>query len=146
MYNRYFGNTGRYVRVEDVDDLRPNPPVIPVAPSEPPPVSPALEPTPPVDASVWRTLLSGLGSKGESAAVKPAGEKPKFDFGVILDAPASLRGTLKDRLPEAIDFGDILLVLVLLYLFLEEGEDEMLLVLGVLIFLWVWPLFGKEDS
>jgi len=145
MYNRYFGNTGRYVRVEDVDDLRPVPPVVPHIPSEPRSESPAPE-SPPMDTSVWRTLLSGLGGNREGAAAKSAEEKSKFDLGSILDAPANLRGTLKGRLPESIDFGDILLVLVLIYLFLEEGEDEMLLVLGVLVFLWVWPLLGKGDS
>ena len=147
MYNRYFGNTGKYVRVEDVDDLRPLTPALPLLPEEPivvsePPVSPA---PPPVEPSAWQSLLSGLGGGGKSAT-RTAGEKSKLDFGAILDAPAHLRGMVKGRIPEAIDFGDILLVLVLLYLFLEGEEDEMLLVLGVLIVLWILPLFGKEDS
>ena len=125
MYNRYFGNTGRYVRGEDVDDLRPEPPVLPFIE---PPVAPTPAPAPPtIETSAWQSLS-------------------KLDFGAILDAPANLRGTLKSHLPEAIDFGDILLVLVLLYLFLEGEEDEMLLVLGILIVSWVLPLFRREDS
>ena len=141
MYNRYFGNTGRYVRVEDQDDLPAEPPVIPVLPAEP---APAPAP-PPVEPSGWQTLLSGLGS-GAKSQPRAASEKSKLDLGAVFNAPSHLREVVKGRIPEAIDFGDILLVLVLLYLFLEGEEDEMLLVLGVLIVLWILPLFGKEDS
>ena len=146
MYNRYFGNTGRYVRVEDIEDRPSDPPVLPVTPS-----APHLSETPelpPMEPSVWQSLLSGLGGKKEgrdAGGGVPYKERMKFDFGAILDAPANLRGTIKDRLPAAIDFGDILLVLVLLYLFLEEEEDEMLVVLGILLVLWVLPLFGKDS-
>ena len=60
--------------------------------------------------------------------------------------PGSLRETLKDKLPGRIDLGDILLVLVLLYLFLEGDDDDMLIILGVLLFTWIWPLFKKEED
>jgi len=60
--------------------------------------------------------------------------------------PGSLRETLKDKLPGSIDLGDILLVLVLLYLFLEGDDDDMLIILGVLLFTWIWPLFKKEED
>jgi len=146
VYNRYFGNTGRYVRVDDAEDLRPLPPEIPMLPEEPikPLVSPVSPVSPAVEPPAWQTLLSGLG--GGKSASRSAGEKSKLDLGAVFNAPAHLRGAVKGRLPEAIDFGDILLVLVLLYLFLEGEEDEMLLVLGVLIVLWILPLFGKEES
>jgi len=146
MYNRYFGNTGKYVRVEDVDDLRPLPPEIPLLPAEPEePILSPVSPMPPVEPSAWQALLSGLGSGGKAES-RTAGEKPKFDLDAVFQAPAHLREAVKGRMPEAFDFGDILLVLVLLYLFLEGEEDEMLIVLGVLIVLWILPLFGKEDS
>jgi len=64
----------------------------------------------------------------------------------MFNMPGSLRDTLKDRLPERIDLGDILLVLVLLYLFLEGDDDDMLIILGVLLFTWIWPLFKKEED
>jgi len=135
MYNRYIGNTGKFYRVEEEHDLLPDIPVIPQEPQTPPPVS-AWRPPAGADIPMPRQELPP----------PPVEEKSKFDLGAMFNVPSSLRGTLKDRLPEAIDFGDILLVLVLLYLFLEGEEDEMLIILGVLIFMWVWPLFGKEDD
>jgi len=132
VYNRYIGNTGKFVRVEEEGDLRPNVPVIPVEPQTPPP-QPA-----------WRVPAAGGDVKIPPAPTSE--EKAKFNLGAMLDMPGNLRGALKDRLPEAFDLGDILLVLVLLYLFLEGEEDEMLIILGVLIFMWVWPLFGKGES
>ena len=126
MYNRYMGNTGKFVRVEEAGDLRPDVPVIPQEAQAPPP-SPA-----------WRVPLGE-----EKPPPLLTSEKAKFDLGAVGKVPEGLRGALKDRLPEVIDLGDILLVLVLLYLFLEGEEDEMLIVLGVLIFMWV---FGKGDD
>ena len=133
MYNRYIGNTGKFVRVEEEHDLYPETPVLP----------PEYEPPPP--AFTWRAPVGGDTVKQE---LPPpiASEKAKFDLGAVFNMPSSLRGTLKDRLPEAIDLGDILLVLALLYLFLEGEEDEMLIILGVLVFMWIWPLFGKDED
>ena len=127
MYNRYIGNTGKFYRVEDIDDIRPDP--------LPPPVSP--EPEPPED-------------RRQSEAPPPAGseteEKSKFDLSALFHLPGNLRRGIRDKLPGGIDLGDILLILVLIYLFLEGDDDDMLIILGVLIFIWVRPLLKKEEE
>jgi len=156
MYNRYIGNTGKFYRVEDVDDLRPAAPVVPLiepdrrtesVPPErgweqmPPPPTWNPPPSPPPDSRP-----PDQDKRRETPPLPPlAEEKAKFDMGAIWNMPGNLRGSLQNKLPERIDLGDILLVLVLLYLFLEGEEDEMLIVLGILIVMWIWPLFGKEE-
>ena len=154
MYKRYIGNTGQFVRVEDVDDLPRELPIYPVVEPDmqvepvPPPQGwtppPAWEPSSP-PAPVQNRSDSGR-RKETPPPPPPVEGKAKLDFGAVFDVPKNLRGVLRDKMPEAIDLGDILLVLVLIYLFLEGEEDEMLIVLGILLFMWVWPLFGKDDD
>jgi len=127
MYNRYIGNTGKFYRVEDIDDIRPEP-------VRPPPVSPEPEPEP---------------DRRQSESLPPPEaetEKPKFDLNALFHLPGNLRRGIRDKLPGGIDLGDILLILVLIYLFLESDDDDMLIVLGVLIFIWVRPLLKKEEE
>ena len=135
MYNRYIGNTGKFYRVEDVERMPPPPPSppLPPLPPSPPPPPPGWTSSPPPPPPLPPPPL-------------PAGETTKFDLGAVLNMPGSLRETLKDKLPGSIDLGDILLVLVLLYLFLEGDDDDMLIILGVLLFTWIWPLFKKEED
>ena len=73
-------------------------------------------------------------------------EESKFDLGKVFQLPGNLRHTLRDKLPEGLDLGDILLVLVLLYLFIEGDDDDMLIILGVLLFTWLRPLFQKNEE
>ena len=156
MYKRYIGNTGQFVRVEDVDDQPRELPIYPVMEPDrqaeptpprgwtPPPAPPAWEAnSPPVP--VQSRVDSERGTKTPPPP-PPVEGKAKLDFGAVFDMPKNLRGVLRNKMPEAIDLGDILLVLVLIYLFLEGEEDEMLIVLGILLFMWVWPLFGKDDD
>jgi len=165
MYKRYIGNTGKFYRVEDVDDMPPAAPApfvpepdrqiepawtppVPEHSWEPPPQQQAPPQSPP---PVWRASppepkQPQQGDRRREAPPPVTEEKSKFDLGAVFQMPGSLRAVLRDKMPEAIDLGDILLVLVLLYLFLEGEEDEMLIILGVLLFMWVWPLFGKDDD
>jgi len=154
VYKRYVGNTGQFYRVEDGDDrpsAEPGPLVtethrqgaaVPVREWIQPPSPAALEAgAPPV-----RGRSAEERKKETPPPPPPAEGKAKFDLGAVFDAPAHLRGTLRDKLPDVIDLGDILLVLALIYLFLEGEEDEMLIVLGILIVMWILPLFGKDEE
>ena len=144
VYNRYIGNTGKFYRVEEGEPLRrespqwepvslPEPEWIP--PQPPPPPMEAYY-SPPPSPPPLPSPLPPL----------PKEEGAKFDLGAVFNVPGSLRETLRDKLPESLDLGDILLVLVLIYLFLEGDDDDMLIILGVLLFTWIWPLFKKEEA
>lgn len=173
MYNRYIGNTGQFYRVEEPEDitlapppLSPAPipgtgeippppgweqvpatyPIPPAAPYEPPP--PPV-PEPPPQKSWWSRILGGEPDTTPPPPVPPpteGGLGSKLDFGSILQMPAGFRQTVRGWLPDSLDLGDILLVLVLIYLFLEGEDDDMLIILGVLVVSWIWPLFRREDD
>jgi len=112
----------------------PSPPQWTASPPPPPEVGwePAYEPPPPPPPPPPPSIVAEIGSK--------------FDLGAMLNMPGSIRGTLRERLPESIDLGDILLVIVLIYLFLEGDDDDMLIILGVLLFTWIWPLFKRDED
>ena len=76
----------------------------------------------------------------------PEESASKFDLGKMFQLPGSLRQTVRDWLPAGLDLGDILLILVLLYLFLEGEDDDMLIILGILLFTWIRPLFQKGEE
>lgn len=143
MYNRYIGNTGKYYRVEDIDDISkasepvytvPEPPA-PHVEEEPLPINPDSE------EHMKETAPSHSSNKDEKKKRKISFEPEKIE-----QIPGNLRGLIKNHLPESIDLGDILLVLVLLFLFIENDDDEVLLVLIILIFMWVKPLLIKDDD
>jgi len=124
MYNRYIGNTGKYYRVEDINDnINDNR-------NQPPASHRETVPPPPPPHRDKEEVKSDSKSFLKSF--------PEFS--------ENLRHTVKDKMPAGIDIGDILLVLILLFLFLEEGDDEMLIVLVILIIMWVMPLFGKDKK
>ena len=168
MYNRYIGNTGKFYRVEDVDDI---PKILPAPASEPDrrEVLRSWEevrqweavqerednaPPPPKEAASERaTPPPPAYSKGEGPRGKapPPPEKApqeplsKFHLGKMLQMPGTLRHSLREKLPAGLDLGDVLLVLVLFYLFLEGDDDDMLIVLGILLFTWLKPLLKRGD-
>jgi len=146
MYNRYIGNTGRYYRVDDTDDMRAAPEPKPAPEPESPPI-PSIEDNHPAKAQ------GSAHEEHESPYPDEISEesdekKKKFTFEPekIAKVPGNLRGLIKTHMPESIDLGDILLVLILLYLFIENDDDEVLLVLIILIFMWVKPLLIKDDD
>ena len=98
-------------------------------PPTPPPVPPPFASAPPVPPV-------------------PEAEAPtsKFDLGAMLNMPTSFRETIREKWPEKLDLSDILLVLVLIYLFLEGDDDDTLIILGVLVVSWIWPLFRKDEA
>lgn len=144
MYNRYIGNTGRYYRVDDVDDTMPAPE--PESAPEPDP-----SPTPPNEDQ--HPLAEVQEAIHEEAVSPPSIEEPeekkkklKFEPEKIAKVPENLRGLIKNHMPEGLDLGDILLVLVLLFLFIENDDDEVLIVLIILVFMWVKPLLIKDED
>ncbi|MCL2588305.1 MAG: hypothetical protein FWD84_02735 [Oscillospiraceae bacterium] len=160
MYNRYIGNTGQFYRVEDEVQAPKLPPesdplpnwVPPLPPSEweqAPPSSIAPEPEwiPPPPLQQELPLEPAPPQWEEPPpTLPPPPEKQKFDIGSMLNMPGSLRGRLQGWMPESLDLGDILLILVLIYLFLEGGDDDMLIILAVLAVTWILPLFRKEEE
>lgn len=143
MYNRYIGNTGKYYRVEDIDDI--------LAASEPAytapePPAPSVEEEPQLISPVPEEHTSKTASPHSSNKDEKKKKKISFEPEKIEQIPGNLRGLIKNHLPESIDLGDILLVLVLLFLFIENEDDEVLLVLIILIFMWVKPLLIKDDN
>ena len=161
MYNRYIGNSGQFYRVEDVEPVPPPvsqallPPDIPsaveseyptgAAPLAPPLPLPQWEQTPP-PPPYDLPYQEGPPPPPLPYELPPPEEKSRFDIGAMLNMPGSLRGRLQGLVPERLDLGDILLVLVLIYLFLEGDDDDMLIILGVLAFTWIWPLFRKDEA
>ena len=167
MYNRYVGNTGKFYRVEDMEPVRQVPPQWePVPPREPPPppgplwapahlplsppepvwTPPHYPPPPPEPEPAWEPPHYAPPEPMPVPPPLPKEEGSWFDLGSLFHVPGSLRETLRDKLPERLDLGDILLVLVLIYLFLEGDDDDMLIILGVLVVTWLWPLIWREED
>lgn len=137
MYNKYIGNTGQFVRVEDHPRVnahqsqrtvtKPPPP-----PHEPPPPEP---PTPqhPVTAGIKNkpSLFGGLGG-GLNGLLGGLGGglKGPGGLGGLSDG---FRG-LFDHLPFGLDIGDILLFLLLLFFFIESGDEEFIIILGAIAY------------
>ena len=166
MYNRYIGNTGKFYRVEDVD---PVPPMASPAPetdrrevlrsweevraweeaqafhAQQEREQPREEPEPP-QAEPEREQRQEQPPPPPPPPPEPEAERSKFDFGKVFQTPSFLRQFVRDKLPGGLDLGDILLVLVLLYLFLEGDDDDMLIILGILLFTWIRPLFKKGEE
>ena len=157
MYNRYIGNTGKFYRVEDAEPF-PSPHALSEPETDRREVLRSWE-----DIRQWeQTQAREEPRPQEEPREEVPPEKPppppppppseaeeresKFDLGKVFQAPNYLRQTVRDYLPAGLDLGDILLVLVLLYLFLEGDDDDMLIILGILLFTWIRPLFKKEEE
>ena len=122
MYNRYINNTGQYYH--------------PVGEQHPPHQTAAPPPNP--TASPQGTYHP------HAPPAETAGAKSSI--GKLFDFPAGIRDGIQGILPDWFDVGDILLILTLLYLYLEDGDDDMLIVLIVLTISWILPLFRRGDN
>jgi len=162
MYNRYIGNTGKYYRVEDIEDVTrrereaapPPPPeeleLVPEPTAEPDVQELEQEAAPQptaetVEAFGWE-MPSAAESPPKEEAEKEKKHRLKLNPEALAGLPGTMRAGIKSHLPEGLNLGDILLVLVLLFLFIEGEEDEVLIVLAILIFLWIKPLLFKEEK
>lgn len=152
MYNRYIGNTGKYYRVEDVDDIKASqvlPPQVQKSPSViPPQPEPENEYEPQVNPDEGKPPEGVYPFPPPDKPAKKEKKKKKLTLEPekLEQIPGNLRGLIKDHLPKSIDLGDILLVLTLLFLFIENEDDEVLLVLIILIFIWIKPLLIKDEK
>jgi len=163
MYNRYIGNTGKYYRVEDIEDVTRHEREAAAPP--PPPEEPEFVPELPEESDVQEPEQEAAPQPTAEAAeafgweMPPAEESPpeevvekekkhrlKLNPEALAGLPGTVRSGIKSFIPEGLNLGDILLVLVLLFLFIEGEEDEVLIVLGILVFLWIKPLLFKEDE
>lgn len=130
MYNRYIGNTGKFVRVNDgqpFDKERTHPfrgqmPSAPLPPGPAPPPSNLKNSAPPggLFGGLGKGLFDGLG-KGLF------GGSGKSLLGGLGKGINDIFGNL----PFGLDVGDILLFLLLLFFFLESGDEEFIIILGI---------------
>ncbi|NLM83766.1 MAG: hypothetical protein GX189_03550 [Clostridiales bacterium] len=142
MYNRYIGNTGRVIRVEEAPPPPPRggihhrPPPPPPPPEEPPPPPPpSAAHAPPKPGGAWqssgfKSFPSAFTSPRSGGAL--SGLLKNFSGG-LRDGPSFLKGLL-GNLPFGLDLGDILLLLLLLFFYIESGDEEFLIILAFLVF------------
>ena len=118
MYNRYIRNEqGAYSRIPQQE-----PAPRPVS-GRPPPPPPSEPPPPPPGGN------SSPGSPPGGPPPKPPEPSPRPPEGRFLDRLLS-RLHLGD-----IDSGDLLLLLILFFLFREEADEEVLIAIGLKIFI-----------
>lgn len=129
MYNRYIGNTGKFTRVNDSPGTHPrhapgpslNGPSANKHPAEPhhisAPYAAAPEPPPPPEHEAAKKKPGLLGMLGGLGSNYTGGLNKLFE-----------------HLPFGLDVGDLLLFLLLLFFFLESGDEEFLIILGIIAF------------
>lgn len=128
MYNRYIGNTGKYVRVEEPEHRqeprhRPEPARHPGHTPQHPTVQHEIhhhEPPRPEPARAFPGL-GGLGSLGNLFKKSPL-------FG------GGHPGGLLKSLPFGLDIGDLAVLVLLFFLYIESGDEEFLIILAFLAY------------
>lgn len=132
MYNKYIGNTGKFIRMEDHPRVNAHS-TGRTAAKTPPPHIPAPHPS----------ATSTASSPHRTQGVK---NKPLFGgfggglnnlfggFGGGLGGLTSGFKGMFDHLPFGLDLGDILLLLLLLFFFIESGDEEFIIILGIIVY------------
>ncbi len=137
MYNKYIGNTGKFVRVED--HARVNAHNAERSLAKPPPAEHSMpehsmpqhsiqqqsEPPRPPERAKNKSILGGLGGGLGNL------------FGGLGGGLGGLTGGFKgmfDHMPFGLDLGDIILLLLLLFFFIESGDEEFIIILGVIAY------------
>ena len=116
MYNRYIPQEEEYI------------PVAPPPPDPPPPPPPGAERTNSGPSAPGSSVLSALG------------------LGNLGSLFSGAEGLVSRLLPDNVDAGDILLLLIVLYL-LAEGDDlDLVIALGLTLVLGLGSGKQKEDS
>jgi len=104
MYNRYIGNTGKVIRVDEPRDNA----VLELYPAR---AGDRREPPPPAHKKPG--LFGGLGG---------------------LSGLTGFGGLSNLNLPFGLDTSDLIILALLLFLFLESGDEEFLIMLGFLAY------------
>ncbi len=132
MYNKYIGNTGKFVRVEDQPRVNTRSAGRSAAISPPTDIAESQNPienetvAPPHRTDVKsKSLFGGLGS-GLSSLFGGRG-------GGLGGLTSSVKGMF-DHMPFGLDFGDILLFLLLFFFFIESGDEEFIIILGIIVY------------
>ncbi len=118
MYNRYDGNTGRFVRMPE--------------PEYPAQERPAIRrpPPPPPQTVTYPRQTRPQAAPGTWAA-RPAGPEKML--------PDSISGLLGKLVPNIFRDGlepeDLMLMLILYLMYRESGDKELLIILGAMLFL-----------
>ena len=114
MYNRYDGNTGRYVRMPEPE--RPEPSAL----RRPPPAQrPREEPR--------------RNEAGPPPARRDGPYEPAREPGGLL--PRGITDALSGLLRGGLETEDLLLMLILYLMYRESGDKELLIVLGAMLLL-----------
>lgn len=121
MYNRYDGNTGRFVRIPE-----PEPPG-------------AAGSSPPCGTRLRRRSADLHIIRRRSAAGQNTGRRPLGGGGLDSLFPENISGLLGKLVPgalrEGLELEDLLLMLILYLMYRESGDKELLIVLGAMLFL-----------
>lgn len=139
VYNRYIGNTGKFVRVED--SPRPNTRNAERLVAKPPPQhsAPPQQAAPPHQVPPAAEGVKAANVKAESIKSKSlfGGLKGLGGLGGLGGGLGGLTSGFKgmfDHLPFGLDLGDILLLLLLLFFFFESGDEEFIIILAVIAY------------
>ncbi|MBQ9412245.1 MAG: hypothetical protein IJU29_03990 [Oscillospiraceae bacterium] len=116
MYNRYQGNSGRYVRVED-----------------PPGPSPAGNPPGPSPAGNPPPRQEPPGPPPENHPPPPG--RPPFSPPPPQGAAPDIAKLLGKLLPDRLETEDLLVLALLYLLYRESGDTEFLIMLGIFLLL-----------
>lgn len=116
MYNRYEGNTGRYVRVEE-----PPPRTLAPFPGRTNLPAPGLPEPEPIKLPLIKPPPGGRG-----------GSSSLFSLGAIQE---KLEGILPKVLPDGLETEDLILMLILYLMYKESGDKEFLIILGAMFLL-----------
>ncbi len=141
MYNRYEGNTGRFVRVEDAPTAKPVNSVNPVPfPTHSPLNSRDTKLTDTKKSALSNlfgrggsSLLSSLGGSGASL-LSSFGKKSSEDS-MLGGLGQNLGGLIPKVLPDGLETEDLILLLILYLMYRETGDKELLIIIGALFFL-----------
>lgn len=113
MYNRYEGNTGRFVRVPDAEPRPPRPVSAPAMPLGRP--------------------ASGMpqGGKRPPQGTNGGRNEPLSLAGI----QKALGGLIPKVLPDGLETEDLMLLLILYLMYKESGDKELLIILGAMFLL-----------
>ena len=134
MYNKYIGNTGKFIRVEDHRGRREGASRTSAAPSQSGVTARSSRPS--AGSSAARGKKHPPFRGAPQRIIRPARRLGRQGGGLLGGLGGGLKGLtgMFDHLPFGLDIGDILLFLMLFFFFLESGDEEFIIILAVIAF------------